>query len=88
MCICAFIDHSCLYVVDRENAILEGSNVAEKASLCSLSEFTNTPEYSPVSDAEERDADSFVVDVDCEVHTSGVGPVSTSLYKLLAHGAA
>ena len=71
-CICAFIDHSCLYVVDRENAILEGSNVAEKASLSSLSEFTNTPEYSPVSDAEERDADSFVVDVDCEVHTSGV----------------
>ena len=53
-----------------------------------LSEFTNTPEYSPVSDEEERDADSFVVDVDCEVHTSGVGPVSTSLYKPLAHGAA
>ena len=88
MCICAFIDHSCLYVVDRENAILEGSNVAEKASLSSLSEFTNTPEYSPVSDAEERDANSFVVDVDCEVHTSCVGPVSTSLYKPLAHGAA
>ena len=87
-CICTFIDHSCLYVVDRENAILEGTNVAEKASLSSLSEFTNTPEYSPVSDAEERDADSFVVDVDCEVHTSGVGPVSTSLYKPLAHGAA
>ena len=88
MCICAFIDHSCLYVVDRENAILESSNVAEKASLSSLSEFTNTPKYSPVSDAEEKDADSFVVDVDCEVHTSGVGPVSTSLYKPLAHGAA
>ena len=87
MCICAFIDHSCLYVVDRENAILEGSNVAEKASLSSLSEFTNTPEYSPVLYVEERNADSFVVDVDCEVHTSGVGLVSTSLYKPLAHGA-
>ena len=77
-----------MYVLDKENAIKEGSNVVEEASLSSLSEFTNTPEYSPISDTKERDADSFVVDVECEVQTWGEGPVRTLMYKSLAHGAA
>ena len=47
----------------------EDSNVNEQASLSSLSEFTNTPTYSPVSDTEERDAGSVAVEVDYEVHT-------------------
>ena len=51
----------------------ESSNVDEQASLSPLSEFTNTPAYSPVSDIEERDAGSFAVEVDCEVQTSGNG---------------
>ena len=77
-----------MYVLDKKNAIKEGSNVDEEAPLSSLSEFTDTPEYSPVSDAEERDDDSFVVDVDFEVQTSGEGSIRKSMYKPLAHGAA
>ena len=77
-----------MYVLDRENAIKEGSNVVEEASLSLLSELTDTPEYSPILDAEERDADSFVVDIDCKVQTSGEGSVRKSMYKPLAHEAA
>ena len=62
----------------------ESSNVDEQASLSPLSEFTNTPAYSPVSDIEEGDAGS--VAVDCEVHTLGSGE-KKSLYQPLAHGA-
>ena len=51
----------------------ESSNVDEQASFSPLSEFTNTPAYSPVSDIEEGDAGSVAVEVDCEVHTSGSG---------------
>ena len=64
----------------------ESSNVDEQASLSPLSEFTNTPAYSPVSDIEEGDAGSVAVEVDCEVHTSGSGE-KKSLYQMLAHGA-
>ena len=57
-----------MYVLDKETAISkESNNVDEQASLSPLSEFTNTPEYSTVSDTEERDAGFFVIDVDCEV---------------------
>ena len=65
----------------------EGNNVNEQASLSPLSEFTNTPTYSPVLDVEEKDAGSFTVEVDYEVHTSGNGE-KKSLYQPLAHGAA
>ena len=65
----------------------EGSNVNEQASLSPLSEFTNTPTYSPVMDTEERDAGSVAVEVDYEVHTLGHDE-KKSLYQLLAHGAA
>ena len=67
---------SILCVVDQENqALKESKDVDEQASLSLLSEFTNTPAYSPFSQPEmERDADLFYVDVDCEVHTVGEGP--------------
>ena len=43
----------------------ESNDIDEQASLSPLSEFINTPAYSPYSQSEtERDADSFVVDVD------------------------
>ena len=78
-----------LYVLDKEGAThQESSNVVvdEHASLSPLSEFTITPSYSPVWGAEEGDAGSVPVEVDCEVQTSGTG-VEKSLYQPLAHGA-
>ena len=87
---CAFgLKLSTLVIVDKETALKKGSTfVDEEASLSPLSEFSNTPDYSPASKTEEeRDADSFEVAIDCEVYTSGDGQ-STLKYQPLAYGAA
>ena len=77
-----------LHVTGGEDSRVEESNlVTEHASLSPLSEFTDTPAYSPVSESEkERDARSLPVEVDCEVHTSGEGVHKDSLFRPLAHG--
>ena len=57
--------------------IKEGSknvDVNDQASLSSLSEFSDSLAYSPISSSnDESDASSFAVVIDCEVKTSGEG---------------
>ena len=76
-------------IVDKEGHIEEESNdVDELSSQSSLSEFTDTPAYSPFEEStEERDGNSLVVEVDCEVSTTGEGSLKT-LYKPLPYGQA
>ena len=74
--ICAFgFKLPTIMIVDKETALEKGStSVDEEASLSPLSKFSSTPDYSPASKTEEeRDADSFEVAIDCEVHTLGDG---------------
>ena len=76
-------------IVDKEGHIEKKSNdVDELSSQSSLSEFTDTPAYSPFEESiEERDDNSLVVEVDCEVSTTGEGSLET-LYKPLPYGQA
>ena len=76
-------------IVDKEGHIEKESNdVDELSSQSSLSEFTDTPAYSPFEEwTEERDGNSLVVEVDCEVSTTGEGSLKT-LYKPLPYGQA
>ena len=73
-------------IVDKEGQVEKRSNdVDELSSQSSLSEFTNTPAYSPFEESiEERDGNSLVVEVDCEVSTTGEGS-SKALYKPLPY---
>ena len=76
-------------IVDKEGRIKKESNdVDELSSQSSLSKFTDTPAYSPFEEStEERDGNSLVVEVDCEVSTTGEGSLKT-LYKPLPYGQA
>ena len=79
------------YVVDEEIKAVEESRIVdvEQTSFSSLSEFSVTPSYSPISPSsqgEVRDVGSIPVAVDCEVYT--LGENSCTYYQPLAHGAA
>ena len=68
----------------------EGSknvDVHDQASLSSLSEFSNSPAYSPISSSNDKsDASSFAVAIDCKVKTSGEGISAKSKFMPPVHG--
>ena len=68
----------------------EGSknvDVNDQASLSSLSEFSDSLVYSPISSSnDESDASSFAVVIDCKVKTSGEGISATSKFVPPVHG--
>ena len=70
--------------------IKEGSknvDVNDQASLSSLSEFSDSPAYSPISSSnDESDASYFAVAIDCEVKTSGEGISAKSKFVPPVHG--
>ena len=78
----------CLIVYKEGQVEKESNDVDELSSQSSLSEFMNTPAYSPFEEStEERDGNSLVVEVDCAVSTIGEGSPKT-LYKPLPYGQA